>query len=112
MDLDLDLEFELLLLGEDAAASFLGVQEKGDSFLTDSSWAFWLNASGLICMLLANSVMLKFMPFNVLRVINCTSNACTLAATALLFCSSQNITVLSSWILFSISAGSSVGAIQ
>ena len=93
------------LLGDDgagsrgalAALSGLGVQEKGEAASgAGASALLGVNIEGLISMLLASSAMLRFMPFKVLRVINCTSKACTLAPTALLFCSSQNITVLSS----------------
>ena len=61
---------------------------------------------------LARSVRLTFMPLSVDSVIFCTCNACTVALSARLFCSSQNCTALSSSMRLSISSTLMVGATQ
>ena len=58
-----------------APASLFGPQAKGAAWWALSALGLELNIVGLISMLLANCAMLKFMPFKVFKVINCTSKA-------------------------------------
>ena len=58
----------------------------------------------------AMSFMLTFMSLSVVSVIFCTSSAWIVALSAVVFCSSQNCTVRSSWMRRSTSSGSTVGA--
>ncbi|EWS63291.1 hypothetical protein Y695_03476 [Hydrogenophaga sp. T4] len=69
-------------------------------------------SAALILSALATSPRLKFMFFSVARVIFCTSSAWMVAASALLFWSSQKCTALSSSMRFSRSSTLKVGATQ
>ena len=58
------------------------------------------------------SVIGRFIVFSVASVMRCTSSAWMVVPSRRAFCSSQNCTVFNSWMRFSISSGSKVGAIH